>query len=149
MHFILSDIELMYLTERKHFLGGFLPDWNKQTKKPKTKQSFSIEQAYIPERIHTLLLHTWFFVGIFATAGRTEWGRWQGYTKKMHGFVHIWMHSFGVQTRSVFKRTSGSIVRSTQIFVHESRRKLKWSETNLGLLRYLQLCWLLGRLFQH
>lgn len=147
MHFILSDIELMYLTERKHFLGGFLPDWNKQKKKPKTKQSFSIEQTYIPERIHTLLLHTWFFVGIFATAGRTEWGRWQGYTKKMHGFVHIWMHSFGVQTRSVFKRTSGFIARSTQIFVHESRGKLKWSETNLGLLRYLQLCWLLGRLF--
>lgn len=127
----------------KSFSGGISARL-KQTKKNKTKLytalrslGFSTEQAYIPEWIHTLLRHTWFpWVFLQQQAGQNG-GRSQGYAKKIHGLIHIWTYSFGVQTWSVFKRTSGFIMRSTQIFVHESQWKLKWSETDLGLLRYL------------
>lgn len=138
---------------KKRFFGGDFCQTETNRKTPKKTMyrslitEFQYRTAYIPEWIHTLLLHTWFpWVFLQQQAGQSG-GRSQGYAKKMHGFIHIWTYSSGVQTCSVFKRTSGFIMRSTQIFVHESRWKLKWSETDLGLLIYLYLCWLLSRLF--
>lgn len=126
MYFILSDIELMYLTERKVFGGDFCQTETNQKTQNKTIYRSSITKFQYRTSLHSrmnphFVASHLVFMSIFATSGRTEWGRSQGYTKKMHGFIHIWMYSFGVHTCSVFKRTSGFIMRSTQIFVHESQ----------------------------